>query len=355
MMRRTDSLFARLFGVFLIAILLAHALAFAWLTHYGDHPPPPPPHLEIDAGDMLPPAPPPPPHFRIDGPLIVLGFQLLTLLVAAWYGARLLSRPIRHLAEGAEHLAEDLDCPPMIEKGPRETRLAANAFNRMQQRIRDQVQQRTRMLAAVSHDLRTPLARLKLRLEQIPDEPLRERMDQDLGEMIEMLDATLRYLRQQRSNEAPQRLDVQAMVEAMAEDALENDARVSVQGQCRPLLAQPLSLRSCVSNLLENALRYAGHAEIELRDSDDAVEVRIIDHGPGIEESQREAVFEAFFRLDASRNRSFGGVGLGLTIAREAARRQGGDITLADTPGGGLTAILRLPRQPGINDDTKPK
>lgn len=353
-MHRADSLFARLLGVFLAAILLAHALAFAWFSHYGEHPPPaeqhahgpglPPPEAY---GEDMPPMPPPeaPTHgLEIDGPLIVLGFQLLTLLAAAWYGARLLSRPIRRLAEAAEQLAEDLDSPPMAETGPRETRLAARAFNRMQQRIRGQVQQRTRMLAAVSHDLRTPLARLKLRLEQIPDQPLRERMDHDLGEMIAMFDATLRYLHEQRDSETPQRLDLQALVESMAEDAQEHDADVSVRGQCGPLMAQPLALRSCVGNLLGNALRYAGHAEIALCDSREAVEIRVIDHGPGIDKAQHEAVFEAFFRLEGSRNRSSGGVGLGLTIAREAARRQGGDITLEETPGGGLTAILRLPR-----------
>ncbi|MDO8697675.1 MAG: ATP-binding protein, partial [Pseudomonas sp.] len=119
---------------------------------------------------------------------------------------------------------------------------------------------------------------------------------------------------------------------------------VQVSGQCAPLRAQPMALRSCLSNLLENALRYAGHAQIELADSREQLEVRVLDQGPGIDLAQREAVFEAFYRVEGSRNRSSGGVGLGLTIAREAARRQGGDIRLEQTPGGGLTAILRLPR-----------
>lgn len=183
-MRRADSLFARLFGVFLAAILLAHALAFVWFSHYG-RPPPPPPMAQHEAMR------PPPPGPNIRGPLIVLGFQLLTLIVAAWYGARLLSRPIQRLSDAAERLSDDLDSPPLPETGSHEARQAAHAFNLMQQRIRGQVQQRARMLAAVSHDLRTPLARLKLRLEQIPNSQLRARMSQDLGEMISMLDATL--------------------------------------------------------------------------------------------------------------------------------------------------------------------
>lgn len=337
-MRRADSLFARLFGVFLAAILLAHGLAFLWFSHYGRPPPPPPPTAQHEA------LRPPPPGPNIHGPLIVLGFQLLTLIVAAWYGARLLSRPIRHLSQAAERLSDDLDSPPLPETGPREARQAAHAFNLMQRRIREQVQQRARMLAAVSHDLRTPLARLKLRVEQIPNPQLRVRMGQDLGEMIGMLDATLRYLHEQRSSEALQWLDLQALLESMVEDAQDRGAEVNFHGHCAPLRVQPLALRSCVSNLLENALRYAGHASVELHDSAEGVEVRVVDRGPGIAPEQREAVFEAFFRIEGSRNRSSGGVGLGLTIAREAARRQGGDILLEETRGGGLTAILRLPR-----------
>ncbi|WP_373321920.1 ATP-binding protein [Pseudomonas paralcaligenes] len=336
-MRRADSLFARLFGVFLAAILLAHGLAFLWFSHYG-RPPPPPPTAQHEA------LRPPPPGPNIHGPLIVLGFQLLTLIVAAWYGARLLSRPIRHLSRAAERLSDDLDSPPLPETGPQEARQAAHAFNLMQRRIREQVQQRARMLAAVSHDLRTPLARLKLRVEQIPNPQLRARMGQDLGEMIGMLDATLRYLHEQRSSEALQWLDLQALLESMVEDAQDRGAEVNFHGHCAPLRVQPLALRSCVSNLLENALRYAGHASVELHDSPTGVEVRVVDRGPGIAPEQREAVFEAFFRIEGSRNRSSGGVGLGLTIAREAARRQGGDILLEETRGGGLTAILRLPR-----------
>lgn len=344
-MRRADSLFARLFGLLLLAIVLAHVLAFVWFSQYGHRPPPPhsPPHT-----NGLPVGQPPPPPPGFGGPLVPLLFQLLTLIIAAWYGARLLSRPIQHLAEAAEQLSNDLDSPPLAETGPRESRLAAHAFNQMQQRIRQQVQQRGRMLAAVSHDLRTPLARLKLRVEEVPDAQLRARMGQDLGEMISMLDATLNYLHEQRSCEALQWLDLQALVDSMAEDAQDRGADVHVSGHCAPLRVQPLALRSCLSNLLENALRYAGSAQIELRDSRDQVEVRVCDHGPGIAPEQREAVFEAFFRIEGSRNRNSGGVGLGLTIAREAARRQGGDIRLEQTPGGGLTAVLCLPRQPPV-------
>lgn len=351
-MRKADTLFARLFGVFLAAIVLAHALAFVWFSYYGHPRPPQPPEHASQQGHEGPPPgegrlgnrPPPPPGGGFGGPLVPLLFQMLTFVVAAWYGARLLSRPIQRLSDAAERLSEDLDTPPLPETGPKEARQAAHAFNLMQQRIREQVQQRGRMLAAVSHDLRTPLARLKLRVEQIPNPQLRARMGQDLGEMISMLDATLRYLHEQRSTEALQWFDLQALVESMVEDAQDRGADVRFSGHCAPLRVQPMSLRSCISNLLENALRYAGHAHIELHDSAQQIEVRVCDNGLGIAPEQREVVFEAFFRVEGSRNRSSGGVGLGLTIAREAARRQGGDILLEETPGGGLTAILRLPR-----------
>ncbi len=343
-MLRADTLFARLFAVFLVAILLAHGLAYLWFKHYGNPPPGPPQQTMEHHEAQRPPPPGPGPGPAFTGPAIVLSFQLVTLVIAAWYGARLLSRPIQRLADAAERLSDDLDSTPLPENGFHESRQAAHAFNLMQKRIREQVQQRGRMLAAVSHDLRTPLARLKLRVEQIPNPQLRTRMGHDLGEMIGMLDATLRYLHEQRSSEALQRFDLQALVESMVEDAQDRGANVQTEGTCAPLPAQPMALRSCVSNLLENALRYAGHAMIELRDGRSQVEVRVIDHGPGISAEQREAVFEAFFRLEGSRNRSSGGVGLGLTIAREAAQHQGGDIRLEETPGGGLTAILILPR-----------
>ncbi|MDU9416584.1 ATP-binding protein [Pseudomonas solani] len=342
MMRQADTLFARLFGIFLAAIVLAHLLAFLWFQQYGNPPPPQP--MPPHATDGPRAGQPPPPRPLFGGPLVPLTFQLLTLIVAAWYGARVLSRPIQRLASAADRLSENLQAPPLDERGPREVRQAAHAFNLMQQRIREQVAQRSRMLAAVSHDLRTPIARVKLRVEQVPDAQLRSRMDQDLGEMVAMLDATLNYLHQQRADEALQLFDLQALVESMAEDAQDRGADVRAEGQCAPLRAQPMALRSCVSNLVENALRYAGHARVRLEDGPTEVRIHVSDRGPGIAPEQREAVFEPFFRLEGSRNRSSGGVGLGLTIAREAARRQGGDLVLGDNPGGGLLATLTIPR-----------
>jgi signal transduction histidine kinase len=359
LIRSADTLFARLFGGALLAIVLAHLLAFVWFHYYGPRMPPPNCNRSM-AGQMQPPppgrnaapdedlrrAPPPqgcrPPMLGI--PLVPLLFQLISLVLAAWFGAKALSRPIRRLSEAAERLSENLDSPPLAANGPREARQAAQAFNLMQERIRDQVQQRGRMLAAVSHDLRTPLARLKLRVEQIDEPRLHGQMTQDLNDMIGMLDATLTYLNEQRTSEALQYFDVQALIESLAENAQDNGDDIQASGTCRPLKSQPMALRSCLNNLIDNALRYAGHARVEIEDASDRLRVSVIDHGPGIPEDLREVVFEPFYRVESSRNRNSGGVGIGMTIAREAARRMGGDLRLEQTPGGGLTAVLDLPR-----------
>lgn len=352
MIRSADTLFARLFGGALLAILLAHLLAFMWFMHYGPPPPPEaPPYSEAyDASghnsEQLKPAtqhmPRRPPFFG--GPIVPLVFQLITLVAAAWYGAKALSRPIRRMSEAAERLSEDLNSPPLEISGPYEARKAARTFNLMQQRIREQVQQRGRMLAAMSHDLRTPLSRLKLRVEQIEEPKLHGQMSQDLDDMIGMLDATLTYLNEQRNKEAPQFFDLEALVDSLTENAQDQGDDVQCHGHCKPLRAQPMALRSCLNNLIDNALRYAGHAHIDIQDSEMAVQIRVVDRGPGIAADQREAVFEPFYRLEGSRNRNSGGVGMGMTIAREAARRMGGELVLEETVGGGLTVVLDLPR-----------
>lgn len=326
-----NTLFGRLFGVLLVAIVLAHALAFFWFHHYGQPPPPPPERfIEQPDGTMVPEGKE---RHRpwFGGPVVPLTFQFVSLIIAAWYGAKLLSRPIQRLSEAAERLSLDLDSPPLEESGPLEARQAASTFNLMQKRIREQVSQRARMLGAVSHDLRTPLSRLKLRLEQIEDTRLQGQMRQDLDDMIGMLDATLSYLHEQRTSETRHWLDVQALVESMSENAQDQGSDVQFAGTCAPLQVQPMALRSCLNNLIDNALRYAGSARIELTDSHEALVIRVIDHGPGIAADKREAVFEPFYRLEGSRNRNSGGVGLGMTISKEAAERLGGRLNLEET------------------------
>lgn len=341
MIRSADTLFARLFGGALLAILLAHLLAFIWFTQYGPPPPPMPEQAsQTLSKEQQPPHRPPP----LGGPVVPLIFQLITLVAAAWYGAKALSRPVRRLSEAAERLSENLDSPPLEITGPREARQAAHTFNLMQQNIREQMQQRARLLAAVSHDLRTPLSRLKLRVEQIEEPRLHDQMTQDLNDMIGMLDATLTYLNEHRKSEVLQQLDLQALIESLVENAQDNGDDVQCEGHCRPIATQAMALRSSLHNLIDNALRYAGSASVIIEDSDQRVRISVIDHGPGIAPQLHERIFEPFYRLEGSRNRNSGGVGMGMTIAREAARRMGGELYLAQTPGGGLTAILDVPR-----------
>ena len=329
-----DTTFGRLFGLLAVALLLSYLITSVLIFAFpGAHPPPPPPF-----GRPHPPEHPP-------GFWIGLTIQFIALTIAAWYGARLLAQPIQDLALGAERLGGNLNSPPMDETGPAEARQAAHVFNRMQDRIRGQLEERTRFLAAVSHDLRTPLTRMKLRVEQMPDNPHAGKLSDDIAEMAAMLDATLEYLRGGAQTEPWQRLDIQALVDTMADDAMDSGQDVTVQGHARPIMAQPGTLRRCLSNLIDNALRYGYRATIRLIDGPRQLVIEIHDAGPGIPENKMAAVFEPFVRLETSRNRNTGGVGLGLAIAREVAARHGGELTLKNAPEGGLIARLTLPRE----------
>lgn len=346
-----DTVFTRLFGLTLGAVLVSHLIIALLLFGFADHrgPPPgawPPPHEMIKPGHP----PPPPPRMAQLGlpPLFWLGLavQFLAVAAAVWFGARLMARPIQDLAEAASRLGRNVNAPPVVETGPDEARAAARVFNRMQERIHAQINERSCFLAAVSHDLRTPLTRIKLRIEQPLDDKIREKLRGDVAEMAAMLDATLDYLRGANRSEAWRRLDVQALVEAMAEDARENGHAVNVSGQAKPLMAQPNTLRRCIDNLIENAVRFGDQADISLIETLDCLVIEIRDNGPGIPENRMASVFEPFVRLEDSRNRNTGGFGLGLAIARDVARAHGGELVLQNLPEGGLLAKLTLPRQP---------
>jgi protein-histidine pros-kinase len=345
-----DTVFTRLFGLTLGAVLVSHLVIALLLFGFADHrePPPgawPPPHEMTAPGH-----PPPPPRMTHLGlpPMFWLGMavQFIAVAAAVWFGARLMARPIQGLAEAASRMAQNVNASPVVETGPDEARAAARVFNHMRERIHAQINERSRFLAAVSHDLRTPLTRIKLRIEQTLDDKTREKLRGDVAEMTAMLDATLDYLRGANRGETWRRLDVQALVEAMAEDARENGHAVRVSGQARPLMAQPSALRRCIDNLIENAVRFGDQADISLMEMPACLVIEIRDNGPGIPENRMASVFEPFVRLEDSRNRNTGGVGLGLAIARDVARDHGGELVLRNLPEGGLLAKLTLPRQP---------
>lgn len=354
-----DTIFSRLFLLVLGAIVISHLMTFVLLLGvYGDRHRPPGSSPGISAADSPRPAHRPPPPYRrqtidIAGhsvrtppPAFWIGLisQLLALSLAAWLGARMLARPIQKLGQAAAELGVDLNRPPIAETGTAEARQAARVFNRMQQRIRLNVEERGRFLAAVSHDLRTPLTRMKLRVERMQDDVLRDKLKEDMAEMAAMLNATLSYLRDEASNEPWQMMDVTALLESMAEDETDAGHDVTVSGTARPLLTRPLALRRCLSNLLQNALRYGQCARIVVSDNAEGLQIEIRDQGPGIPKDKMETVFEPFVRLEDSRNRATGGVGLGLAIAREAASQCGGTLSLENATAGGLIARLVLRR-----------
>ncbi|OIQ95471.1 osmolarity sensor protein EnvZ [mine drainage metagenome] len=276
----------------------------------------------------------------------ILLVRLGAVALTAWVAARWLSYPIKRMAKAAEELGNNLNSPNIEEtSGPSEVRQASKVFNQMKARINLQMEERNRFLAAVSHDLRTPLTRLKLKAEKMDQQELQADIQEDINEMASIIDTTLDYLRGDERPETECMLDIGALVHSMVEDAEERGESVTVSGNANPIKLQPLAIRRCLGNLIENALRYGESASIVIGETDSNVVITIRDFGPGIPEDQLESVFAPFYRLDTSRNRNHGGVGLGLSIARDMARKQGGDIALKNAQGGGLVATLLLPKQ----------
>lgn len=274
---------------------------------------------------------------RFAGPLFL---ALITIALAAIWAVNRAARPFALFAAAAERLGRDVNAPPMAETGSREIRATAHAFNVMQQRIRRYVEDRTQMLAAISHDLRTPITRMKLRAEFVEDDEERTKMLADLDEMEAMIAATLAFARDDASRETTRPVDVAALVQGLAEDL-----GASYAGpEALVLPARPMALKRAVANLLENARKYGGGGHARLTEDCGQVIITIDDTGPGIPQTEFERVFAPFVRLETSRNRETGGTGLGLSVARAAARAHGGDVTLSNRPEGGLRVTLVLPR-----------
>lgn len=252
--------------------------------------------------------------------------------------------PIRRLAEAADSFGKGEAAPALKPEGAREVRRAARAFLRMRDRIRRQMAQRTEMLAGVSHDLRTPLTRMKLQLALIPDDEAARELEADLGDMERMIGAYLAFARGEGGEESAE-TDLDALVDSALAGARRRGAALSLANRApglRPRLRAGAIKRALV-NLVDNALRHGRSALLTVARRGDEAVLTLDDDGPGIPADRREAVFRPFFRLDAARNPDTGGVGLGLSIARDAVRNHGGDIELADSPLGGLRARVTLP------------
>ena len=265
------------------------------------------------------------------------------LLGSVW-AVSLATKPLRNLSDAADRFGIDVNAPPIPETGPHEVKQAAAAFNRMQRRLRQFVTDRTRMLAAISHDLRTPLTRMRLRSEMIDDPDQRIKMLGDLQEMEEMVGATLAFAQEESVDEPSQRLDLRALLDAIAADAAAAGADLALapgDGVTAPM--RPRALKRALVNIVDNALRYGGGAAVTLAAQAEEAAILVVDHGPGIPEAEREAVLRPFYRGEGSRSRDTGGIGLGLSIASDIISAHGGTILFSDTPDGGLTVEVRLP------------
>lgn len=288
------------------------------------------------------------PHNRItSGALAVLilwivGSSLLLLAIAIMF-LRNQVRPILRLADAADRFGQGEDVEDFKPSGAVEVRRAGDAFIRMRDRLDRHIRQRTEMLAGVSHDLRTPLTRLKLELAMLHDVPAAAEMQGDVDEMEDMIEGYLAFARGAVGEPAVE-TDVKALLEEAVGDARRHGGVVTFtpNGELQARL-QPMSLRRCVDNLLGNAQRYAEHCSLAAQRDGDMIEITVDDDGPGIPEAEREAAFRPFYRLENSRNQGTGGVGLGLAITRDTVRNQGGDVMLETAPQGGLRAIIRLP------------
>jgi len=287
----------------------------------------------------------PPPWFVFDNLLRVL-LSALVIAVIAFFLARRISRSWGVLARAADRVGRGDYPEPVPETGAIEIRRAAKAFNRMTARLKRFVEDRTRMLAAISHDLRTPITSLRLRAEFVDDPENRARIIETLDEMEQMVEAAMAFAREETANEETRKINMTALVESAVEDLAETGRPISFSGDgdTRVYPCRPLSVKRAFGNLISNALSFGDHVEVAVRDADDGgLWIEIADDGPGIPVDKREQVFEPFFRIEESRNRDTGGIGLGMAIARTAIRAHGGEIYLEDAPQGGLLARIYLP------------
>ncbi len=267
----------------------------------------------------------------------------LALAPVAYLFARRLAKPIALFAQAAERLGRDPRAPPLAIRGPTEVAVAVQAFNNMQERLARYVEDRTAMVGAIAHDLRTPLTRLRFRVEAAPDD-LRLKMAADIAEMEAMISGTLAFVRDATHAAKRTRLELSSLLESLADEMSETGLDVSVDTADKVVIdGDPVALRRLFNNLLQNALKFGHQARIRVFTADDCAVVEIDDNGCGLPEKDLERVFEPFFRHESSRSRETGGIGLGLAVARSVARAHGGDATLYNRPQGGLTARVKLP------------
>jgi two-component system OmpR family sensor kinase len=289
----------------------------------------------------------PKPTFRFDSwqqrVLLILLLSVIAVTPLAWLFARRLAQPITAFADAAERLGKDPRTPPLSISGSGEVVAAAMAFNMMQERLRRYVEDRTAMVGAIAHDLRTPLTRLKFRIEAAPDE-IRPKLAADIDQMEAMIAATLGFVRDTQRPAERTKLELSSLVESVIDECAETGGDATVDRTEKTIIeGDPVALKRLVANLVDNALKYGVRARGRVFAEEGMAIIEIDDDGPGIPPGELERVFEPFYRGEPSRNRETGGIGLGLAVVRSLARAHGGDVVLANRPDGGLRASVRLP------------
>ncbi|MEI6281649.1 MAG: ATP-binding protein [Alphaproteobacteria bacterium] len=275
--------------------------------------------------------------------LLIYALAALIVSPLAWLFTRRLTAPIAAFAKAAERLGRDPRAPPLALKGSLEVNEAVEAFNNMQGRLGRYVEDRTAMIGAIAHDLRTPLTRLRFRIESAPEET-RAKLAADIDQMDEMISAALAFVRDASQSGGRAKVELSSLVESVVDEAAETGAKATLT-ESEPVIidGDSLALRRLLTNLIDNAVKYGGGARASLHSMPGFAVVEIEDDGPGVNAEELERVFEPFYRHEPSRSRVTGGIGLGLAVVRSIARAHGGDVTLHNRPGGGLNARVMLP------------
>jgi len=287
---------------------------------------------------------------RVDMPVSswvmwLLWAQLLVLAVCAWYAVRLVTRPLAQLADAADELGPDLKGRQLAEEGPTEVKHAARAFNAMQMRIAGYMAERVEILAAISHDLQTPITRMRLRTDLMDDGHDRDKFRQDLDAMHTLVREGVTYARTLHgATEPPRRIDADALFESMVADYEDSGEQVLLEGRVgEPMMTRPNALRRILTNLIDNALKFGTDVRLQVHaDAGNRLTLAVVDNGPGIPTDQLENVLKPFYRVEGSRNRGTGGTGLGLAIAQQLATAMGAELTLRNRDEGGLEARLTM-------------
>jgi signal transduction histidine kinase len=276
--------------------------------------------------------------------LIIVALMIVSSLALALFATRYLARPLERFAEGARRFGKDFNAPPIPVVGPYDLRQAILAFNATQAQLKHFLDDRTQMLAAISHDLRAPLTRMRLRAEFIEEGELQAKLFKDVDEMQAMVDAALQFFRDDARLEPATAFDLGELLSTVVDDFKDAGVDIDLSGPRRWVyVGRPIGIKRVMVNLIENAVKYGTEPTVQLAITDEQIIIRVLDRGPGIPEHLQACVFEPFYRIEGSRNKDTGGVGLGLPAARAIVLEQGGSVTLSNRQGGGLEVTVTLP------------